>query len=493
MTSAHRPNILWYCTDQQRWDTIRALGNSHIRTPHLDKLANNGAAFQRAYCQSPICTPSRATFLTGRYPSTHQVQRNGNDFFPSHEKLVTKILADAGYDCGLIGKLHLSRSNIVEKRPDDGYRAFYWSHHPNPDWESGHAYADWLQEEKGIDPYDLYGKLTDVYGAGVPTDLHQTTWCTEMAIRFIHEERNSPWLLSINPFDPHPPFDPPQEYLDRYRPEDMPYPLFEQSDIEHQKLFQAIDQQAVEAKDPYAPPPDTLMSTEEVSREDMGSVPPPHYDIRKIKACYYAMIELIDNQFGRILESLQQTGQLDNTIIIYMSDHGELLGDHGLIYKGCRFFDGLVRVPLIISWPGHFQAGLHSDALVELVDLPPTLLEAAGLDIPENMQGTSLYPLLTGQGDPHVHKSHVICEYYDAIGGLPDHSHGTMYFDGRYKMCVYHGHDIGELYDLQQDPGEFRNLWLDPAAESLKLEILKNHFDAMMATNSAGIPRSGNY
>ena len=273
----------------------------------------------------------------------------------------------------------------------------------------------------------------------------------------------------------------------------MPYPLFEQSDIAHQKLFRTIDQQAIEAKDPYEPPPDKLMSTEEVSREDMGSVPPPHYDIRKIKACYYAMIEHIDNQFGRIIETLQHTGQLDKTIIIYMSDHGELLGDHGLIYKGCRFFDGLVRIPLIMSWAEHFQAGLQSDALVELVDLPPTLLEAAGMDIPEHMQGTSLFPLLTGQKDPHIHKPHVICEYYDAIGGLPDHSHGTMYCDGRYKMCIYHGHDIGELYDLEQDPGEFQNLWNDPAAVSLKLEILKKHFDAMMATNSAGIPRSGNY
>ncbi len=123
-----RPNILWFCSDQQRWDTVGALGNPHIRTPAVDALVGQGTAFRRAYTQSPICTPSRASFLTGRYPASHHVYRNGNAFFPAHEKLVTRIFADAGYDCGLIGKLHLSAAKYHERRTDDGYRAFHYNH-----------------------------------------------------------------------------------------------------------------------------------------------------------------------------------------------------------------------------------------------------------------------------------------------------------------------------------------------------------------------------
>ncbi len=144
-----RPNILWICTDQQRYDTITSLGNPHIRTPNLDKLAKSGVAFTHAYCQSPICTPSRASFLTGMYPETVRGCMNGNDHWDAAAPLITKTLADAGYDCGLSGKLHLSsaRPGPIEKRPDDGYRVFHWSHGPPDSWPKGHAYSDWLKSK----------------------------------------------------------------------------------------------------------------------------------------------------------------------------------------------------------------------------------------------------------------------------------------------------------------------------------------------------------
>lgn len=488
---AERLNILWYCTDQQRFDTIHLLGNEFIHTPTLDKLIENGVAFTRAYTQAPICTPSRATFLTGRYPATHHVYRNGNDYFPSSERLVTKILADNGYDCGLVGKLHLSRAaDRIEKRPDDGYRVFYWSHHPYPDWPAGNAYTDWLKQEKKIDPHELYADLNEPYGPGVPTEYHQTTWCTEMAIRFITESRNCPWLLSVNPFDPHPPFDPPQEFLDRYDPKKLPAPLFRETDIERQKAFRGIDQQSVEAVNPLSFKPSISVSS--ISRGEMGHTPPESYNAFMVKACYYAMIELIDYQLSRIVDVLQETGQLDNTIIIFTSDHGELLGDHGLIYKGCRFFESLVHVPLVISCPGMFKKNLRSEALVELVDLAPTLLEATGIKIPYYMQGKSLLSLLKGRSSPNKHKMYIISEYNDALA-LPDKTHGSMYFDGRYKIIVYHNHDVGELYDLETDPGEFNNLWELPDYRELKCTLMKKHFDAMMSTISAGIERTGIY
>jgi arylsulfatase A-like enzyme len=204
------------------------------------------------------------------------------------------------------------------------------------------------------------------------------------------------------------------------------------------------------------------------------------------------MIELIDAQLGRLLDALEASGELEKTLIIFTSDHGELLGDHGLMYKGCRFFEALVHVPLIIAWPGRFRAGVRSRALVELVDLAPTVLEAAGLPVPEYMQGRSLEPILSGRADPHRHKEVVVCEYNDTLD-MPDATHASMVFDGRHKSIVYHGHGIGEIYDLQEDPGEFDSLWDDPAFAAKKSELLLQHLDAMAATSSAGIPRTDRF
>lgn len=491
MTERKRPNILWYCTDQQRFDTIHALGNDYINTPMLDSLVKEGIAFMNTYTQSPVCTPSRASFLTGKYPASHHVQRNGNEYFPSSETLITKILEDEGYYCGLIGKLHLSRSDILERRPqDDGYQYFKWSHHPTPDYPEGHDYAEWV-ESKGVDPIELYESLSGSVGEGVPADLHQTTWCSEMAIDFIREAKDKPWLLSVNPFDPHPPFDPSPEYINNYNPEDMPYPLFQESDIEKQKHFKDIDQQTKNAVNPYISKRENDLE-ENVDRSEMGFVAPEDYDARQVKAYYYAMIEQIDHQLGRIINILKETGQYENTIIIFTSDHGELLGDHGLIYKGCRFYEGLTHVPLIISWPGKGLNNVRSDALVELIDLAPTILEAVGLEIPYYMQGQSLLSIIKGEKEASYHKNDVICEYNDAIEG-EDHTHGLMYYDGRYKICIYKGHDIGEIYDLLEDPGEFNNLWISDNYKELKTKLLEKVIKRYMSTSSPGIRRVALY
>ena len=490
---SERPNILWYCTDQQRHDTIRALGYEEINTPELDAFCASGTAFANAYCQSPICTPSRASFLTGRYPASTHVHRNGNADFPADETLVTKTFAEAGYDCGLVGKLHLTCAKGHERRIDDGYRLFEWSHHPRPDLDrEHHAYHRWL-EAKGVDPQELYAGVNGFCTEGVPAELHQTTWVTDTAIRFVEERRDGPWLLSLNPFDPHPPFDPPPEYLARYDPGGLTPPLFRPSDIERQRAFGDIAQQTVEAMDPMGKMPTTRLSPEEARAA--AYAPPKQFNGQTVKAAYYAMIELIDHEFGRLLKALDAMGELDDTLVVFHSDHGEMLGDHGLLYKGCRFFEGLVHVPLVFSSPGRVERGVVADGLVELVDLAPTLLEAAGLEVPVAMQGTSLWPILTGRADPAHHKDRVVCEFNDALGSaaISTPSHGSMMFDGRMKHIVHHGTGLGELYDLSEDPGEFVNLFDDPARLAERYKLMRCHLDAMMATSDAGSERRSIY
>ena len=197
------------------------------------------------------------------------------------------------------------------------------------------------------------------------------------------------------------------------------------------------------------------------------------------------MIKLIDDQIGRLVDYLEATNQLENTLIIYATDHGESLGDHGLIEKGCRFFDGLVRVPLIFSWPGQVKSNLQSDALVELMDITPTLLEVCGIEQPNYMQGKSLWPIISGSAKPDFHKPYIRSEFFDALN-QPYHSRATMLRDERYKLVMYHGIGLGELYDLDQDPGEFDNLWDDQDHSEMKQQMIIKSFDASMKAIDLG-------
>ena len=479
-----QPNILWICTDQQRYDTIGALGNAHVSTPNIDSLAREGVAFTRAYCQAPICTPSRASFLTGMYPSAIRVNRNGNPAFPVFPPLISRRLADIGYTCGLIGKLHLSSAyGRVEARADDGYSYWQYSHAPRDDWASGHDYADWVREQGA----DLGELVKDA--AGLQAALHQTTFCAEKTIEFMRAEADRPWFASVNIYDPHPPFNPPQAYRELFDPAAVNAPLFRESDLSQQAKLAAVDFQSEARRPDDLDIPSPILPQSPgpslIEAETAGA-----RDARTLIAAYYAMIKLIDDQLGRILAALDASGQRDNTLIIFTSDHGETLGDHGLIQKGCRFYEGLVRVPLIFAWRGKFAAGLRSEALVELTDIAPTLLEICGLPAPDYMTGKSLLPILSGEHPPQRHRDFVRCEYIDALD-LPGGSAATMFFDGRYKFIRYHNHDLGELYDLQEDPGEFCDLWESAAHQRVKAGLALRSLDAAVMSQYHGPPRRG--
>ena len=260
----------------------------------------------------------------------------------------------------------------------------------------GNQYTDWLTEQ-GIDLGDVFQTKKDgTYGTYRPDmnpQYHQTTWCADRAIEFIESPHHGPWLMSVNPFDPHGPFDAPDTH--KYNPGDLPPPLFCESDLQTQTRLKRFF-----AGQEGNPPGD---------REQHN------------KASYYGMVALIDENVGRMLNALERTGQRENTVVIFTSDHGEMLGDHGLTGKGCRFYEALVRVPLIISWPGTFLQGHRADGLTALLDIAPTLADLAGIPL-EWTHGKSLIPILAGEDPGHVHHDFVRCEYYDVVDKFAPHA-----------------------------------------------------------------------
>ena len=494
-----QPNVLWICTDSQRWDTLGCYGNEFVDTPAVDRLAGEGLRFERCFSQSPICAPARASFLTGRYPVTTKLRKNGQEI-PESERLITRVLADEGYTCGLAGKLHLGPCEpfgriedrtdpYVEPRIDDGYAEFEWSHDPSEAWPTN-AYTTWLHD-RGID-YDLPppDSGTGLLRPGVPAEHHQSTWCGERAVSFIerYADVDGPWLFSVNPFDPHYPFDPPESHLEPYldRLEEIPLP-------EH---VATVPDRATDAR-PDDGESDELAEKPAVQRhkaeETDGMTPEEH---RHCRAAYWAMCDLIDEAVAEMLAALERTGQRENTLVIFTSDHGELLGDHGMYRKGPFFYEGAIRVPLVISGPG-IEAGVEREALVELSDLAPTILDACGVEHPPGMQARSFWSLLAdGEcGTESVkdhHREGVYCEYYDGLVD-PVSTYATMVRTDSHKLVRIHGDEPGELYHLEADPEETENLWDDREHRDVKTELLARLADRMADTVDPLPPRRGYY
>ena len=469
-----RPNILWICTDQQRFDTLGCTGNAFVHTPNLDRLAAEGVLFEHCFPQSPMCAPSRASFLTGRYPRTTRCRQNGQSL-PPDEVLITKRLADAGYICGLAGKLHVSACHpdaapIMERRVDDGYSVFDWSHHPGGAvgkmWAMN-AHHCWLVN-RGVDYHPEPFEGSKYVQIGLAAEHSQAAWCADLAIEFIEaaSQQDAPWLFSVNPYDPHHAFDPPEDYLRRYVDalSAIPLPNYVPGELGNKPLWQAIDHTGAHGGIG-------------IPFRDMDE-----HDHRLIRAAYWAMVDLIDVQVGRMLDCLERLDQRQNTIVIFTSDHGEMLGDHGIYHKGPYFYEPAVHVPLIVSCPGRLQPGRRSRALVELSDLAPTLLDAAGLARPAGMQARSLWPLLTGASGLHEHRGSVYSEFYNSSFEYDPPAYGTMVRTDRHKLVAFHGCDAGELYDLAADPDETHNLWNEPEHLSTQGRMLKLLCDRMAET-----------
>jgi arylsulfatase A-like enzyme len=460
-----KPNILWICTDQQRWDTLGCYGNEHVKSPNIDKLAAEGVLFENCFIQNPVCSPSRSSFLTGRYPRLTGCRQNGQGI-SRNEKVISKILQEAGYFCGLSGKYHLNPASPVyypqgELRIDDGYDVFEWAHghaykHPS------NAYQKWLND-LGVEYKTEQHDSCKWIEKGMPEEYHQTTWCVERAMSFINSSKrfDMPWMFSVNIFDPHNPFDPPEEYLRRYTEHlsEIPLPNYVEGELDNKPRNQQMQHE----------------SSLNANPENVKTIPPAKMsedDHRYVKAAYWAMCDLIDAQVGRLVDHLKKTGEYENTIIIFMSDHGEMLGDHGLYYKAINMYDAAIHIPFIIHYPAKLKPRRYKNT-IEAMHIAPTLVEAAGLSEELGMQCKSIWKQMVNSEE--IEGEDIYCEYYNSLKEirLPSSDNfATMIRNENYKLMIYHGSSEGELYDLKNDPNETVNLFDNAKYADKKTEML---------------------
>ena len=357
---AEQPNVLLFFTDQQRFDTIHALNNPVIKTPNLDRLCREGTAFTSAYSPSPVCVPARCSLHYGQYPMNTGCYDN-NFPMPEDRPSFMDVLAGAGYRTHGIGKCHFtpdgnalrgfqSREMQEENQPkgSDDFMRFVAA--------SGFEH---VQEPHGVRGEMYYVPQVSM----MPAEKHSTHWIGDRTVAFVEEqaEADKPWMLFSSFIHPHPPFSPPTPWHKLYRAGMMPLPKVPQ-DAESLHTYINRNQNRYKYRDQGID--NNLM--------------------RNIKAHYYACISFIDYQVGRVLDALERTGQLDNTLILFTSDHGEHLGDYNCFGKR-SMHDSCARVPMIVRQPGRFEAGKVCDAPVSLVDVAPTILHGA-LGVTDDMQ-----------------------------------------------------------------------------------------------------------
>jgi arylsulfatase A-like enzyme len=511
-----QPNILLITTDQQHHSALGAV-NPRIQTPNLDRLAAEGTLFQRAYCNNPVCSPSRSTIITGLYPAWHGCWTIGVKL-PEDVPTIGDLLQERGYETILVGKAHFqptrsqAGSESIECHPVlrnlDFWRHFCgpwygFSHvetarmHTHEHLVGGH-YALWMEEQGlhnwedyfqrwPVDPADKYRAPQYTRGAiawDIPEAFHHTRWVGERAAANIERSarKESPFFLWASFFDPHPPYAVPEPWASMYDPADMVPGQYVVGELDHMPPQYAKTREA---------DPDYSMYCEEGGQGLHGFHSHLHTDqeLRQSMACYYGMTSFIDREIGRILDALQRTGVAQDTLVLFSTDHGHFLGQHGLIAKGAFHYEDLLRIPMIVRYPGRVPAGKRSDALQCQVDWPATFLAAAGVPTPAGatapagMQGMD--QLKVWGGDTSRARDWVLIENRHN----PTTVHLRTLVTDRFKITVYRDSLCGELFDLRADPDELHNRWDDLAYASVKAQLLHRFVQAEIQREPTRMPR----
>ena len=450
----HRPNILFINTDQQRYDTLGCTGSTVARTPHLDQMAREGVRFDRCYTPHPVCMPARASFFTGQYPSHHGTWHNGVPLNPASDTIQQRF-NDAGYHTALIGKIHLDTIwQRSQPHPPYGFQTLIEC---EGDPFCKDDYFQWLEQHGLYDDYMRQFKEQghiDGYTRAIDADKHMNQWVTDHTIDYLNQRAADaqPFFLSMGFFDPHHPFDPCEPYASMFDERDMPMP---------------VGRAGEEADMP--PPPRRIF--DQSNKAQWRSEP---RRVRQTIAAYHAMVAHIDAMVGRVMDTLKQTGLERNTVVVFTSDHGEMLGDHGLLHKGAIFYEGAVRVPMLWRFPRAMGVVGVDDGYCSHVDLAPTFAALAGIEPPANAQGRALFDA-NGTRRPAGTPDAALVEWRDEPE--QDQQRAQQDLIGRclitddWKYVYYQDRAFGELYDRAHDPDELHNRWTDPACAETKRQL----------------------
>lgn len=498
-----KPNVLIFCVDEMRADHLACAGNPIVQTPNLDRLAARGTVFTRSYCNNPICMPARATMFTGLLPRDHGVRINGQSLRRDLPTL-PGILAVAGYRTHSAGKLHLTpwvpmvdppdltahpesmdswKRNLIRKLPVP-YYGFQ-----SADFVGGHSsfaygeYLHWLEERGGraelLTPQCALAPRSGApgcYKMGMPAELHYNRYIADSTIRVLEESAKddaAPFFIWCSFPDPHLPLAPVAPYCDMYDPRSIPLPRRRAGELASLPPF-------------YARIFDGSIQTNGVD----NSVPVSDEHWREMIAFTYGMITHVDAEIGRVLNTLDAHGLAKDTLVIFTSDHGDMMGDHGLLWKGVYTFQGCINIPTIIAAPDAAPRGI-SPALISQIDLLPGVLDYCGVPLPGGSGGSAgkqpfqrgavrplaPYPgrswLPVVRGATPAIRDHVVIENDDPTTGYQVRCLVTE----KHRLTIYPGTDDGELFDLATDPGELFNLWYDPKAGALKSRLLQQLLD----------------
>jgi arylsulfatase A-like enzyme len=483
---SEKMNVLFIITDAQRADHLSCAGNPILKTPNLDRLATEGVRFTNHFCTNPICMPNRATLITGVYPNVHGIRSNGINLRNDIPTII-QTLNKKGWYTAAIGKMHHQfwlapfkhKYRSVESLDEWANKKTTSENFPLPYYGYKHVevisgngsvcaghYSEWLEEKapeiaKQVNQrVQNYDNLFSLYCDEIPEDLYNTTWVRERALafleRYVHGDYgNKPFYLHCSFPDPHYPLYPPKKYQEMYKPEDIELP----ANFNHVSTLYNHEFLGYHLKNPPFKKAFLRESAEE--------------DVRKITALTYAAIGYVDHSIGQILAYLEKSGYSDNTIIIFMSDHGDLMGDHGLLFKGPCPFNGVLQLPLIWKVPGLTKAGSVSDSLVSSIDYPKTILRLLGIKQrhhPLNMQGYDISPILS---DPSKKiRDCILIENDEEIGTLEARLRHLITED--YKLTIYEDlHNFGDIYDRKNDSNELTNLWSNKKYKDLRFELVK--------------------
>ena len=504
-----RPNVLIVCVDEMRADHMGCSGNPMVRTPNLDQLAAAGTTFARSYCNNPICMPARATMFTGLLPRDHGLRINGQGLRRDLPTL-PGALADAGYRTHAAGKLHLTPWVPALGAADPATEPealHHWNEgrltaFPVPyfgfqsvDFVGGHtsyaygSYIEWLKERGGTREQLTQAAALEspsgtpqTYKMGLPEELHYNRFIADSTMALIRETADSeqPFFTWCSFPDPHMPVAPPRPYSDMYPPADVPVPPRREGEMDDLPAFyRQIFDGGLEANG--------HLQQEKVTDAQW----------QEMIARTYGMITHIDTELGRILNTLDETGTAENTVIVFLSDHGDMMGDHGLLWKGPFTFQGCIRIPTIVAAPGA-PGGRTCEALIAQIDLMPSLLELCNVAMPghdwQDQQTTfsaggdrmrwgqieplNLYPgrSWTGLLDGRAARirDNVVIENDNPPTGYQIRALVTE----THRLTVYPGSEDGELFDLVADPHELKNLWNAANAQALKHRLIAELLDA---------------